>query len=370
MIKKHFVSTFTLYVFGFLLLWEWIRPLRDITHTGEIQYFVLFIAVSLLLNLLPIYGWFRQLVKASIVLVFLFSVFGRQHPNVLEWMDSFLKDIYANVKMLLSGNVYDLSDMFRTLLFFILLWIMTYLLSYWITIRKRIFVFYLMTVVYVGVLDTYTIYNGEWAIVRIVAIGFAILGILFFQRLLEKEQIRNRGALLSKWVIPLIAMIITSVFIGYATPKAGPIWPDPVPFFQSTADNVFPRKSGVSRIGYSSDDSELGGPFIGDNRVVFEVRTPTKQYWRVETKDVYTGKGWESSEEPNPQGMIFSEEEIPIDIASTTDEPIRKATLDFKITYPHIVLPYGFLSVHGNENGYFKYDPALNKLLSYKMDET
>ncbi|MBS4197826.1 DUF4129 domain-containing protein [Bacillus sp. FJAT-49870] len=368
MMNKHFVSTLILYVFGFLLLWEWLRPLNQITHTGHLYYFVIFIAFSLLINLLPVNIWLRRLIKASTILLFTYSIFGRQDLSIFKWFMLFLEDVYLNIKLLFSGNINDLSDMFRTLLFFILLWIMTYLLTYWLTIRKRILIFYFMTILYVSVLDTFTIYNGEWAIVRIVVLGFALLGILFFQRLLDKEQIQNRGNLLNKWVIPLIVMIVASVFLGYASPKAGPIWPDPVPFIQSKADNVFPRKGGVSRIGYSPDDSKLGGPFIGDNRVVFEVRTPTKQYWRVETKDTYTGKGWEGTEE-SIQGKFLSGEDAPMDIASTTDEPMRKASLDFKISYPHIVLPYGFFTVHGNEDGYFKYD-AGEKILSYHADDS
>nr|WP_280518656.1 transglutaminaseTgpA domain-containing protein [Lederbergia wuyishanensis] len=348
---------------GFFLVWEWIRPLDQITHTGEIHYFVIFIAASLSLNILPVYTWFRQLLKTGLIIVFLYIVFGRGHTTFTEWIYVFFNDIYMNVKMLLSWNVDDLSDMFRTLLFFVLLWIMTYLLSYWLMIRKRIFIFYIMTILYVTVLDTFTVYNAEWAIVRIVGIGFALLGILFFQRLLEKEQIRNRSNLLSKWVIPLIVMIVASVFIGYASPKAGPIWPDPVPFIQSKAENVFPRQSGVSRIGYSPNDSKLGGPFLGDNRVVFIVKTPTKQYWKVETKDEYTGKGWEKIGEPG-HGQFLSGDIYKL---NPSDEPVRKARFDFKITYPHIVLPYGFLSVYGNEDGYFKFDSG-EKLESFDAD--
>ena len=207
--------------------------------------------------------------------------------------------------MLFSGNVYDLSDLFRTVLFFILLWIMTYLLQYWLTIRKRIFIFYLMTIIYVGVLDTFTIYNGEWAIVRVVLIGFVLLGLLFFQRLLGREQIGNGHKMLAKWTISLVVMISGSVLIALVSPKAGPIWPDPVPFIQSTADNVMQRKNNVSTIGYGSDDTQLGGPFIGDDRVVFEVETPTRQYWKVEVKDFYTGKGWTESEELDEGMFLF-----------------------------------------------------------------
>ena len=50
--------------------------------------------------------------------------------------------------------------------------------------------------------------------------------------------------------------------------------------------------TGVSEVGYGTDDSRLGGPFIGDNSVVFQSEAVEKNYWKVETKDHYTGKGW------------------------------------------------------------------------------
>ncbi len=56
------------------------------------------------------------------------------------------------------------------------------------------------------------------------------------------------------------------------------------------------KKQEVSTIGYGLDDSRLGGPFQADPTIVFTAQTQNKQYWRVETKDFYTGKGWEVSE--------------------------------------------------------------------------
>ena len=52
---------------------------------------------------------------------------------------------------------------------------------------------------------------------------------------------------------------------------------------------------GSKKIGYDEDDSRLGGPLSEDKRPVFRVESSHRQYWRVETKDIYTGKGWEKS---------------------------------------------------------------------------
>ena len=58
------------------------------------------------------------------------------------------------------------------------------------------------------------------------------------------------------------------------------------------------KEQKVSTIGYGLDDSRLGGPFKADPTIVFTARTQNKHYWRVETKDFYTGKGWGISENP------------------------------------------------------------------------
>ncbi|WP_062106257.1 transglutaminase TgpA family protein [Bacillus niameyensis] len=370
MIKRGSISTFIVYSLGFLLLWEWLRPLDQITDIGKIHYFVFFIAFILLLNLLKIHSSVGFILKCAALYYFLFAIFGAKESSVFLWGKILIKDTYGNILLLLKGQIYGLTDLFRSLLFFILLWIMTYLLQYWLVINKRVFIFYIMTIIYVGVLDTFTSYNGETAIMRIVAIGFILLGILFFQRLLNKEDIENRKRLFFKWMIPLTTMIIVSVLVGYMSPKAGPIWPDPVPFIQSKAENVLPRDGKVSKIGYGQDDTKLGGPFLSDDTVVFEAITYGRQYWRVETKDVYTGKGWTTSTKEDPQGEIRSGDIIPLDIQSDNDEPIKSALLSMKLQYPHIVIPYGFLSVNGNENGFFRYDPTLTKLLSYQSDGT
>ncbi|MFK4998497.1 hypothetical protein ACI2OX_17745 [Bacillus sp. N9] len=55
-------------------------------------------------------------------------------------------------------------------------------------------------------------------------------------------------------------MIMTSVLVGYISPKANPVWPDPVPFIKSAAENDR-QKNNVASIGYSPDDTNLGDRF-------------------------------------------------------------------------------------------------------------
>ena len=50
-------------------------------------------------------------------------------------------------------------------------------------------------------------------------------------------------------------------------------------------------------MGYGIDDSRLGGSIARDNTVVFRTEVESSHYWKVEAKDVYTGKGWVHSDD-------------------------------------------------------------------------
>ena len=67
---------------------------------------------------------------------------------------------------------------FSTLLFFLLLWMTTYLLNYWIRVRKNILLFFILTVLFITILDTFSPYNGEKSIVIVLVCWFYRNGIV------------------------------------------------------------------------------------------------------------------------------------------------------------------------------------------------
>jgi hypothetical protein len=292
--KKDF-SSFLLYAFGFLLLWEWLRPIEQLTETDHIEIFVFFSLISFLASFINMKWIWQSLIKWLYILFFINHFHYKEGFFHISWLKLFLIDLKQNVLLLFGRNWNDLSDEFRTLLFFILLWLMVYLIHYWLLNRQRIFIFFFMTLIYITVLDTFTPYSAKVAIVRTVTCGFAVMGMLTFYRITKKEKVHSESTFVRKWMVPLAGMIAFSVLIGIAVPKAAPIWPDPVPFF-TTANNKGGENgngnSGLKRIGYGSNDSTLGGPFIGDDNPVFMAEANGKNYWKVETKDIYTGKGW------------------------------------------------------------------------------
>ena len=263
--------------------------------------------ISLFLQFIKARFWVRTLINIVYIIVGLHFLYYDDPFFSSSWVFPFLADIYENILLTLKADWANLSNVFRSLLFFWLLWIMCHLMGYWLFIKRNIFIFFLMTMVYITVLDTFSEYSADAAIIRTVIIGFGLMGILNFYRLIEKEQVKKEDFYTRKWLAPLLIMIALSVIAGFAGPKQGPIWPDPVPFIQS-----FSKGSGITnQIGYDEDDSRLGGPFIGDDQVVFRTEAESQAYWKVETKDVYTGKGWIPSENNIPVQSFNQRETVP-----------------------------------------------------------
>ncbi|MDI3328752.1 MAG: transglutaminase domain-containing protein [Alicyclobacillaceae bacterium] len=106
------------------------------------------------------------------------------------------------------------------------------------------------------------------------------------------------------WRAALAGILVASLVVGagIAVPKAGPVWPDPLHWFGGRSGF-----GAVKKIGYGEDDRELGGPFVFDGTVAFAAISPEPVYYRGETRDVYTGRGWENkSGTPGDRAVLRS----------------------------------------------------------------
>lgn len=363
--------TLSLYICGFLLMWEWLRPLKQLTDTANLAVFIVFLFVSLLLSY---FNW-HFAIRLSIKLLFIFytlnSLYFEDSFLKLKWISMFVKDFAGNVSSVFQGDWTALSDPFRSLLFFVLLTLMSYLLHYWLINRKQIFIFFFMTLLYITILDTFTPYDAKGAIVRTVVIGFAVMGVLTFYRILEREKLQKQASFSKMWLTPLIGIIGLSVIIGYAAPKASPIWPDPVPYITSySKDSGDDGTGGVKKVGYGLDDTSLGGPFLGDDTMVYETETDTRQYWKVESKDVYTGKGWISAVENGERLSFLPNEEVPLPNFINSDMKVdeRESIIRPLKEYPHLIYPLGLKTVQNNAGHTYELDSSLEKI--YIMDNS
>jgi transglutaminase-like putative cysteine protease len=363
--KKDF-TFFLLYMFSFLLLWEWLRPLKELTDTGHLSLFLTFVFVSLMMSFFGMPVIPSALIKTIFIMYSIHFMYFEGTFFSSAWVEKLIADLTANAGFLLNAQWVELSNVFRTLLFFVLLWLMSYLIQYWLISRKQIFVFFFMTMIYITVLDTFTPYDADIAIIRTVIAGFAVMGILAYYRIADKELVKKNLDGVKRWMVPLVVMIAFSVGVGYAAPKADPIWPDPVPFITSYNDET--GGSAVKKVGYGTDDSALGGPFVGDDRVVFAAEADSRHYWRIETKDIYTGKGWIAQPDKSIPVNFQPMQTIPMtpfEPGITTEQ--RTSRIFPQIGYSHIVYPLGVKQVEipGNLSSIqFSLDPMSEKIVS------
>ncbi|MGF6952783.1 transglutaminase-like putative cysteine protease [Neobacillus sp. B4I6] len=364
MIKRDYPS-FLLYTFGFLLLWEWLRPVEQLTETEHIETFIIFLIISFALSFLHLKWIWQYLIKMIFILYSINRIHYDEGFFQFGWVKFLLTDVIDNIGLIAARDWNDLSNVFRTLLFFVLLWLMVYLIHYWLLNRKRIFIFYFMTLIYITVLDTFTPYSAKAAIVRTVVAGFAVMGMLTFNRIIQRENVNTEPAFYRKWMVPLAGMIAFSVFLGIAAPKAEPIWPDPVPYLTANNDKVPERNlSGVHRIGYGTNDSALGGPFIGDNNPVFNYEANGKNYWKMETKDVYTGKGWLTS---GTTPISFRQEDlVPVYSLPKTVETIKETAR----VLTHVGYNYNYLMYPAGINKVLKILPLDAAGNDFEVDTT
>ena len=287
---------FLLYGLSFLLLLEWLLPLPYVTDTGFISVFVLITAVFFFITYLQLPVIISMILKLLVICYGLYLVFFEGPFFSTEWLIVIFSEVRLNVQLMLVGAWHELTDLFRSFLFFVLLSIMSYLLFYWTVHARRILFFLLFTVVYVTVIDTFTIYDATFAIIRTFLIGFLLLGLVTMYRMIEQQPMYSAPKLLPvRLAMLLVLMIGTGGVLGLLSPKFDPQWEDPVPFVRAAVGIGNSADSTMQRIGYGDSDEQLGGGFQDDDTPVFYAAAPKAHYWRGETKDFYTGRGWENT---------------------------------------------------------------------------
>lgn len=348
---------------GFVLLLEWLWPVGKLTETGNMWVFILFLALSLLLS----YGKLAIYIKIPILIGYALFMLNFLYLDYsffeFQWIPFLIDDIVYNVDAMFAREYETFTAPFRSLLFFVLLYLMSYLLRYWLFNRRRIFLFLFFTLFYVAFLDTFSPYDGSAAIVRTMAVGLCLMGALTFFRILDKEHMAANRKIALKWHVPIVLIVSGSIIIALFTPKFSPVWPDPVPFLQSFGSQTSSGQSGSRTVGYDEDDSLLGGPFQANDQLVYEVEAEKRQYWKVEHKDFYTGKGWELSVDESK--LVYFDREVPS--AEVFSNRAEEGKMGFVRSYAdasHLIYPSGIHSFYADEAIHFALDPELEKFFS------
>ncbi|MEK3996593.1 transglutaminase domain-containing protein [Psychrobacillus sp. FSL K6-2365] len=369
--QQTIISVFV-YSFVLILMMEWLKPVIELTDTGHLNLFGWYLVISFVFYLLKLKWVYVFPIKLVYICWVIVNIYTDLSILSVESFKLILEMFKENIASLISQDWVQVTDPFRTFLFFILLWMTTYLLNYWIRVRKNLMLFFLFTVLFITILDTFSPYSGEKSIVIVLTSGFIILGLLYAQKMIHEQEGKLHGAFLIAGIGSLIGIVVISSSLAYALPKAGPSWPDPVPFLLSTSPNAANGDDGkgvrgaTQKVGYGENDERLGGAFASDDTPVFYATTPTKQYWKIETKDTYTSKGWINSapETPVLRGYELGEP-IESDIAPGTEDESLKASIYMSQAYSFIMQPYGIEQVDSMEPIYLSMNERNQKLYTF-----
>ncbi|MCM3088374.1 transglutaminase domain-containing protein [Bhargavaea ginsengi] len=359
-----------IYVLVVLLVREWLLPIIELTGAGHLALFVIFVGLCFAFPLFGAPWWLSGPVKLIYAVWFIAHAHMDGPATPVTSVSFVLGDLLQNAGLLVTGELGRITDPFRTVLFLALLWMASYLIQYWINVKMSVLIFYGMTVIFITILDTFSPYSADAAILRVLVIGFLLLGLTFLAKLADGQGKRPGLPAFLVMTIPLLVLVTAAGAVSQFLPKSDPAWPDPVPFIKSFAEGAgdgLGRDAG--KIGYGEDDSMLGGPFIGDDTVVFEATADRGQYWKVETKDTYTSRGWiHSSEE---------QELLPVGGSRPIDEPLLAGTtrgedtaaVSMQLDFEFIVRPYGAIAPSGPEGTEFLQEAGTGKVVPFINNE-
>ncbi|GEN57701.1 hypothetical protein GCM10012290_23120 [Halolactibacillus alkaliphilus] len=332
MINKHQnvvdnVLAFLIYMISFYLFRLWLWPLIELKVIAYPNLLVLFSAVMFLLSFLRLPLIVSSIFKITAGLFVLDRLYLLPSPFTAPWLGAIVEELIVNQQALFAAEWHRVSPFGEMLLMLVLINIIAYLLYYWLVKMHRVFLFNVLTLIYLTVMDTFTPYQ---LYPRLLLMMFLMITLMMFNSL-RKKMINDRlvvtgSHLLARLILPLLVMFGLFMTVYNQLPIREPTWPDPVPFITGG----FQQGETERRIGYGEDDSVLGGSLADNDALVFRAIAEEPNYWRVDAKEVYTGRGWER--QSDPQFVPYTA----LTLSTQTAELIYSDQTNFnKVAYPY-----------------------------------
>src|SRR5690625_974541 len=130
-IKAPDLFTYILYICSLLLFLEWLYPVEQITDTSNITVFILYTLFCFFISALNVTWWLSFFAKGMGTLFVINGLFFDASILNPQWLKQLWVDLFTNMTYLIDQDWYHLTPLFRSILFLILIWLMSYLLYYW-----------------------------------------------------------------------------------------------------------------------------------------------------------------------------------------------------------------------------------------------
>jgi hypothetical protein len=280
-------------------LWIWIVAKQWLSFTEPVWYeettsLVLrtIIIIALVEVLLPLKRVYRILAECALIILLL-------RRTLIEY------GLYTPIGELKSQIGPFLSAVQPYIWFVVIAAAVCLFIAKFVITKRWIIIFMALNIIALAILDSFT-YVFLWD--EVAWVVFAMLGWLVSQHLLRFKQKYPQGwKHMLQYPFELVAhivLIFSVIFLlGVNMPKVSPILTDPYTFWSewkggadatSEQDVAEAVSAEQSTSGYSREDNQLGGAFDFDYSLVMTVYSNKRNYWRGETRRLYSGTGWES----------------------------------------------------------------------------
>ncbi|TMV46951.1 transglutaminase domain-containing protein [Paenibacillus mesophilus] len=297
------------------------------------------------------YVWLPEtvaIVKLTLLVVFVAELFPRLHPGLRRLLQAIgifyvlgtmldyapvgrpfhsIRDFGAftgDLGLLIRDNFMQ----FVPFVWFALsAWLIALFTFWWMKAKWRIMVALVLSVAAFAFRDSFSFLVLWLQVAILIFCGLFLLIIRHFAGL--KKRNPSGWAHLSDYPLnislPIVFLVSLVVFLGTLAPDVRALVTDPYTLwknFRGEQITFFNKGFGTTSVlggdsssGYSRNDSTLGGEFSFDYTPVMSISTSHRSYWRGETRSLYTGKGWITSdvERRTPLVPVTADTSLPQD---------------------------------------------------------
>ncbi len=192
-------------------------------------------------------------------------------------------------------------------------------------VQKKSKVYIMMggSVVFFSIRDSYSTLVLWDEVLIILSSGFCLLVFRHFMDL--KSRAPKSWFDLAQYPIhlsiPVITLLTITIGMGIVSPSIEPLIKDPYTLWKLSKGEIVSNPSKIktamgsepraTKSGYSRDDSQLGGGFQFDYTPIMTITSDSRSYWRGEVSSLYTGVGWEKSEnEKNQPSNAYNRDDV------------------------------------------------------------
>lgn len=354
--KKRIFNIYLIFL-SFLLIAEWVYPFHQILKINGSYWTLFFIACCFLSCLLQLRFYITLPLHLLLLYGISFLVIKKENPFTFLAFKEFSMTISSGIHGMTNLAAQSVPPLFIYLVFLTALWLLTYITIHSVFRKQRILTILIMTLLYLIIINTFTEYNATFAIIRSCFIGFLILHVAYSSSQLKNSPFSIKQAIY-QLMIPLLLLVM--IFAAIKLPVYKSYFPDPIPAVKSRLGLL----DSTRQIGYSEDDSKLGGPLETDNTEVFQAKSKNAHYYRVESKWQYTGKGWKTPKAEKTK-TFKKLTDFPINLNTNYTKRTEKIKLQFATATHYIAYPYGTNTLKSITNN-FHYQPANDKITTKK----